>query len=217
MTDQDEFAPLQGYWKTVYNLFIKPASPEQVAQHARSVLKAMLYQCGGCPALPDLILALNQFRLDVVQRELPGWDSKNPAEVAFTSYLDKRALFIDNRRIDAVAVRTSRIEGVDIALKTWVPRGDSFEVAFATRVLENVLRHCCLDRARALAVGAVFDEMQARMQYDEIFALLAPSLEKLGSKLAADPSGRFRSSDPRFVAKQETAAILQNSDYDMGL
>jgi hypothetical protein len=211
--DQDEFAPITRKWRSTYDRFLTQAYPEEIAQQARAVLKQMLRDGGGCLTLPHLVEILERFAQRIEGREIPGWCVSGKAEIDFENALDDLAYRIDNRRIDAVAVRACRIEGIRLAEHALDRQGDGLASTLATDILVSVLRHCVLDQATAHSVGVCYDEESARSVRDQAIQLLMPSLKKIGQKLLSDPSGRFQTHDLRLVPKRDTQSIMSDPKY----
>lgn len=213
MPDQDEFAPITRKWRSTYDRIITEAFPEEIAQQARAVLKQMLHDTGGCPTLPRLVEILEHFAQSLKGREEPGWCVYGEAEIAFENALDDVSYCVDNRRIDAVAVRTCRIDGIRLAEHALELHSDGLGPTLATDVLVNVLRHCVLDQASAHSVGVRYDEAAARSIHDQAIELLMPSLRKIGRKMLSDPSGQLKSHDLRLVPRRDTQSIMSDPAY----
>lgn len=213
MPDQDEFAPITRRWQSTYDGFLAQEYPEEIAQKARAVLKQMLKVAGGCPTLPQLVEILENFAHSLDSRDATGWSVSGEAETAFEDALDDLACRVDNRRIDAVAVRACRIEGIRLAEQALDLHGGSLGTTLATDVLVGVLRHCVLDQASAHSVGVCYDEASARSVRDQTIELLMPSLRKIGRKLLDDPSGQFHSHDLRLVPKRNTQSIMSDPTF----
>ena len=213
MPDQDEFAPITRRWQSTYDGSITQEYPEEIAQKARAVLKQMLKVAGGCPTLPRLVEILEHFAQRLEGRDSTGWCVSGEAETAFEDALDDLACRVDNRRIDAVAVRACRIDGIRLAEQALDLHGGSLGATLATDVLVGVLRHCVLDQASANSVGVCYDEASARSVRDQTIEVLLPSLRKIGRKLLDDPSGQFHSHDLRLVPKRNTQSIMSDPSF----
>lgn len=217
MPDQDEFAPITRRWQSTYDGFLTQEYPEEIAQKARAVLKQMLRVAGGCPTLPQLVALLEGFAQRIAGRSSTGWCVSGEAEIAFEEALDDLACRVENRRIDAVAVRACRIDGIRLAEQALNPQGSSLGATLATDVLVGVLRHCVLDQAAAHSVGVCYDEGVARSVRDQTIEVLMPSLQKIGRKLLEDPSGQFKSHDLRLVPKRDTRSIMSDPSFRLDL
>lgn len=213
MPDQDEFAPITRRWQSTYDGFLAQEYPEDIAQKARAVLKRMLKVAGGCPTLPRLVEILEQFAQSIEGRDTTGWRVSGEAEVDFENALDDLIYVIGNRRIDAVAIRTCRIDGICLAERVLDLNGESLGATLATDIVVSVLRHCVLDQASAHAVGVCYDEATARSVHDQTIELLMPSLRKIGRKLLTTPSGQFQSHDLRLVPKRDTQSIMSDPTF----
>lgn len=213
MPDQDEFAPITRRWQSTYDGFLAHEYPEEIAQKARAVLKQMLKVTGGCPMLPQLVEILERFAQRIEGRTTTGWCASGAAETSFEEALDDLACRVENRRIDAVAVRTCRIDGIRLAEQVFSLDGGNLGATLATDVLVGVLRHCVLDQAAAHSVGVCYDEATARSVRDQTIAVLMPSLQKIGRKLLKNPSGQFKSHDLRLVPKRDTQSIMSDPSF----
>ncbi|HZC04962.1 MAG TPA: death domain-containing protein [Ktedonobacterales bacterium] len=217
MPDQDEFAPITRKWQSTYDRVITQEYPEAIAQQARAVLKRMLQAAGGCPTLPRLVEILEHFARTIEVRDTPGWCICGEAETVFENALDDLSYNIGNRRIDAVAVRACRIDGIRLAEHVLDLQGESLGAVLATDVLVSVLRHSVLDQSSAHSVGVRCDEATARSIHDQVIQLLMPSLRKIGQKWLNDPSGQFKSHDLRLVPKRDTHSIMSDPAYRLDL
>lgn len=217
MPDQDEFAPITRKWQSTYDRIMTQAYPEEIAQQARTVLKQMLQAAGGCPTLPRLVAILEHFARGIEGRDEMGWSVCGEEETAFEIALDNLAYAVDNRRIDAVAVRTCRIDGIQLAEGVLELQGDGLGSTLATHALVNVLRHSVLDQGSAHSVGVRYDEGAAHSIHAQVIQLLMPSLRKIGLKLLRDPSGKFQSRDLRLVPKRDTRSIMSDPAYRLDL
>ena len=213
MPDQDEFAPITRRWQSTNVGFLAQEYPEEIAQKARAVLKQMLKAAGGCPTLPQLVEILEHFAQSIEGRDTAGWCVSGEAETAFEDALDDLAYRVDNRRIDAVAVRACRIDGIRLAEQALDLQGGSLGETLATDILVGVLRHCVLDQASAHSVGVCYDEASARSVREQAIELLMPSLQKIGCKLLETPSGQFHSHDLRLVPKRDTQSIMSDPSF----
>lgn len=205
--DQDEFAPLATRWKTVHAMILLDKSPQEIADAAFRTLREMLRECGGCPLLGELTLSLEQFAAVAAGRPTSGWQIGGEAERTLASQLDQRARDVNNRRIDAVAVRSCRIAAIEIAYGRF-PKDTS--VAFAALVAKHLLCHFVLDRARAMSVGA-HTEQYARQVHAQILEILAPYLERFGSRWSKEPDAQFVMR-ARLEPQLGTAAILAREE-----
>lgn len=207
MPDQDEFAPLAQRWKGVHEMFLLDKPPVEIADAAFRTLREMLRECGGCLLLSELVLRLEQFSAVVATRTSAGWQVLEGAERVLASKLDQQARDLDNRRIDAVAVRSCRIAAVDIAYGRFP---QELGPAFASLVAENLIRHFVLDRARAMAVGA-YPEQHARHAHAQVLEILAPYLLRFGKRWISDPTAQF-TMRVRLQPQLGTTAILAREE-----
>jgi hypothetical protein len=74
--------------------------------------------------------------------------------------------------------------------------------AFISRALIDVARHCCIDEARAMSIGRLFDgnaegRRQAHLHYQEVLERLLPGVEFLARQYLRDPSGQHLRCRPR--------------------
>lgn len=207
MPDQDEFAPLAQRWKSVHEMFLLDKPPTEIADAAFRTLREMLRECGGCLLISELVLHLEQFSAASAKRTTAGWQVLEEAERELASKLDQRARDLNNRRIDAVAVRSCRIAAIDIAFGRFP---QDFGPAFASLVAENLVCHFALDRARAMAVGA-YSEQHARQVHTQVLEILAPQLQRLGKRWISDPTAQF-TMRVRLQPQLGTAAILAREE-----
>lgn len=207
MPDQDEFAPLARRWVAVHEMFLLDKSPQEVADAAFRTLREMLRECGGCPLLGELVLDLERFSAATLERPVAGWRVLDEAERELAAKLDRRSRDVDNRRIDAVAVRSCRIAAVEIAFGRF-PK--DIGPAFASLVAKHLLCHFVLDRARAMSVGA-HTEQHARQVHAQVLEILAPHLERLGKRWIKEPDVQF-TMRARLEAPLGTAAILAREE-----
>jgi hypothetical protein len=207
MPDQDEFAPLARRWSPVHEMILLGKSPQETADAAFRALREMLRECGGCPLLRELVPYLEEFSAAVSLRPAVGWIVDGEAERELTSRLDRRARDLNNRRIDAVAVRSCRIAAIEIAFGRF-SRGVG--PAFATLVAKHLLCHFALDRARTMALGTQ-TEQHARRVHAQVLEILAPHLERFGNRWIREPEAQF-SMRLRLEPQLGTAAILAREE-----
>jgi hypothetical protein len=208
MPDQDEFAPLAKSWKPIHEMYLMKQQLQNVADEAFRTLREMLHECGGCPVLPDLQTLLQEFADEVWKRETVGWQITGDAEQKLDAALENLLHTIDNRRIDAVAIRSCRTAAVDIAcgiMKS--PLGPKL----ATLVACHLLCHFVLDRARAMAVGGQHTEAEARETHRQIIEFLMPSLVRLGELWIKHPDAQF-TMHVRLASQIGTLDILEHED-----
>lgn len=205
--DQDEFAPLAIRWRPVHEMFLLDKPPKEIADAAFRILREMLRECGGCPLLGELVGCLEQFSAVTVERPTVGWQILGDAERALVSKLDVRARDLDNRRIDAVAVRSCRMAAIDIAFGRF-PK--DIGASFAALVAKNLLCHFALDRARAFSVSAQ-TEQHVRQIHAQVLEILAPYLERFGDHWIKDPTAQFIMR-VRLEPQMGTAAILAREE-----
>lgn len=207
MPDQDEFAPLATRWKHVHEMFLLDKSPQEIADAAFRTLREMLRECGGCLLLGELALYLEQYAAGAIERPTDGWQVFGEAERVLASQLDQRARDLNNRRIDAIAVRSCRIAAIEIAFGRFP---NDIGAAYASLVAKHLLCHFVLDRARAMSVGA-HTEQHARQLHAQILEILAPHLERLGRRWIKEPDAQFVIR-VRLEPQLGTAAILAREE-----
>lgn len=187
--DQDEFEPGGRCWKLVRETYLGGADAEEIAFAVELVLKRMVKESGGSQILPHVVEALNT--LSQAHEEPSLWrTSKSETAVGeFEATLAQLEPIARRSRIDTVLLRSARSA---VAQPPIVPTTPD---TFATRVLLDVARHCCLDDARARSIGARFGSdatgrTQAHEFHHKVLTCLSEGVHFLGKRFALDPSGR---------------------------
>jgi hypothetical protein len=210
MPDQDDFEPLAKCWKPLYDDFGKEEmTAEQLADESLRIVTQMLHVCKGCPALDTLLPALESFWSDSLRPSI--W----APDVSPRDHLDTtlRALErqYDDRRIDAVAIRTAQRIANDLATGLYRPATrQELHRHFATTLIQQLIRHCYLDAARANAVGRRFPTSDAAHAYAaQVLALAQPGCQQLGKYMLRDSSAQ-KARRPRIIPRQRTEDMLLN-------
>lgn len=195
MADQDDFEPGGRCWKRVRDLYLAGGDWEEIAFLVEITLSRMVKVCGGSEILQPVVDALRQ--LSRAKGEHLLWHKltgERPTE-QFDTALARLEPFARSHRIDTVLLRTAR----SVAAMADVPTDPD---TFATQVLLNVARHCCLDDARARSIGGRFpcdDEGRSHAHdfHNNVLKCLTEGVAFLGKRFVRDPSGRTMRRRPR--------------------
>ncbi len=214
MPDQDDFEPLARQWKPLCNAYVNSdASAHSIADDAIRVATAMLRCCGGCPILPDLADALEQYSEAIRTGNL--W--KKPSSVPDTQLsqkLDALARVVSNERISTIAIRSAKITAIQIHEGSGTSdRRNDLETHLASQIIKDLIGHCFLDTARAYAVGKRFSTNAASQPfYDTIMQRIDSAIPALGARLAQDPTGKSLR-HLRAIPKQTIVPMIYNQEY----
>jgi hypothetical protein len=213
MPDQDDFEPLARQWHPAYDSYLDSGSADVVADEAIRVATAMLRCCGGCPILPELSETLWQYR-DMIRTDSLWSNSPHDSGLLLNDRLDALAKTVCDDRIGTVAIRSAKI----IALQ--LRRGDikahrlfELRLHLASQIIRDLIRHCFLDAARAIAVGGRFrSSSESQAFYDNVMKHIDSAVPTIGTRLANNPTGKGIKRY-RIVPKLTTASMMFNEDF----
>lgn len=195
MPDQDDFERGGRSWKITRDLYYGGADAQDIALAAQHALSRMIRECGGSAILQPVVEALQE--LARTRGEHPLWhdlSGEHPLSKFESALLELEPIARANR-IDSVLLRTARSVAVQMD-------GHIDADSFAARALRDLACHCCLDEARAMAIGIRFPSddagrMQAHQFHVRVLDCLAEDVEFLGKRFVRDPSGRSMRRRPR--------------------
>lgn len=209
MPDQDDFESGGKAWNQVYRMYVEGDPPQEIVALLQSRIALLLKVSGGIPHLPFMVEAVQRLEQGVIKRSLWQWQSGQVPEQHFEETMRRLERICAPRRLEMVAIRSTR------ALATEVVSGElalAQPVALAERIVVDVACHCCLDRARALAVGKAFQiGLESHEFYQEILKLFLPHAQRMGRSLMDDPLGNTVHVD-RKALRKTTHELMYGGD-----
>ncbi len=214
MPDCDEFEKIADGWRPVRNRFVDPdtgSDEENVADivdRAIITVAQMLSTCGGCSCLPQLITLLTNtispFPLSEIGSSLPT------TLIQINEKLAEIVREHTNERINMVAARSTLTLAIEMQYKGQLIPSQIPE-KLASQVINDLIRHCCLDAARAQAIGKRFvSASDAYDFYNRVITMSQEGIEKLARKLVQQPDGSLLkdfSNAPKRMKKQKMAVL----------
>jgi hypothetical protein len=192
MPDLDDFEPPARQWKRILDHYVKDqkSTSDQLADDILAMAVKMLKHCGGCILLPQLTDLLWQYKVQLSQQTALDHRTQLPLS-HLEQELDKAVQPAIHQRIEMISIRAARTTA--LALQAGVLNVESHQILqekLAGQVIVDLIRHCCLDTARARSIGRRFaNGDEAYHFYREVMTTLRAGVIYIARQLGSRPNG----------------------------